>query len=215
MLVLLEDLAALWSAVPLSSRIVYVGWAIYLSMYLFFYRYEKHNKITKARVIKKRNQPYTFYALLIATIIVDYHSNKSGAFSDFSVFKDNVAEFEILFQWGGFLFMLLGLFTVVEARARLNGFWGGAIFEYTKKDDNYLVTEGIYSWLRHPIYFGQVLMAFGTAIMFNNYIAFLFPIMGLISNYVRANAEDNDLGERFGESFESYKNRTNGFVPWL
>ncbi|MBN2544747.1 MAG: DUF1295 domain-containing protein [Spirochaetes bacterium] len=80
-----------------------------------------------------------------------------------------------------------------------------------------LLTEGIYSFCRHPIYLGIVLVSLSIPLKFINIDGILcFPFI-LTANLIEAKFEENfDLKIRFKEEYSLYKKRTKIFGPlWL
>jgi protein-S-isoprenylcysteine O-methyltransferase Ste14 len=76
-----------------------------------------------------------------------------------------------------------------------------------------LVTDGIYSRVRHPQYLGLILLVVGFNIQWPTILTlFMAPI--LIVMYVRlARREDRELAARFGDRFTAYAGRVPGFLP--
>jgi protein-S-isoprenylcysteine O-methyltransferase Ste14 len=78
-----------------------------------------------------------------------------------------------------------------------------------------LLTEGAYSWMRHPRY-AQVLLALLGYALFANYLAlyvvFLLWALGL---YPIILLEERELRDRFGAEYESYCRRVPRFIPKL
>ncbi len=77
-----------------------------------------------------------------------------------------------------------------------------------------LLTDGIYSFCRHPIYLGIVLISLGFSLGGINVDGLLvFPLV-LLLNYVQAKIEEiYDVGRRFKEEYSRYKRNTRLFGP--
>ena len=78
-----------------------------------------------------------------------------------------------------------------------------------------LVTTGIFSYCRHPIYAGQILMTIGTVCIANNWWCSILPVGTTLYCVWRAWREDQDLLQRFNGEFTRYRDRTSFIVPWL
>lgn len=78
-----------------------------------------------------------------------------------------------------------------------------------------LVTDGIYSRVRHPQYLGLILVVVGFNVQWPTILTlFMAPV--LIVMYVRlARREDRELASRFGHRFTAYASRVPGFWPRL
>ena len=78
-----------------------------------------------------------------------------------------------------------------------------------------LVTDGLYSKLRHPQYLGLILIVVGFLIMWPILLTVLLAPF-LIGRYILlAREEDRELKEKIGEDFMRYKERVPGFIPSL
>jgi protein-S-isoprenylcysteine O-methyltransferase Ste14 len=80
--------------------------------------------------------------------------------------------------------------------------------------DGRLLTSGIYSFTRHPIYVGIVLIALGIAIVRTNFDGMIvFPLV-FVANILQAKLEEiHDVGVRFKEEYQQYKKQTCMFGP--
>jgi protein-S-isoprenylcysteine O-methyltransferase Ste14 len=71
-----------------------------------------------------------------------------------------------------------------------------------------LVTHGLYSKIRHPIYiFGQALVL-GIVLSLKSPLFFLVWLVIIFVQYKRAKKEEQVLEEKFGEAYRKYKLRT-------
>jgi len=73
--------------------------------------------------------------------------------------------------------------------------------------------EGIYRWLRHPLYASFLLGSLGVALFMNHWIfllwaALLHPLWHWMVRY-----EEGLMLETFGEAYADYARRTGRFVP--
>src|SRR4051812_21354735 len=77
-----------------------------------------------------------------------------------------------------------------------------------------LVTSGIFSHCRNPLYVGNVLMLFGVGVLANSliYVFVIMPIFFFIYQSIVL-AEENFLRNKFGEGFNEYCRQVNRWVP--
>jgi protein-S-isoprenylcysteine O-methyltransferase Ste14 len=87
---------------------------------------------------------------------------------------------------------------VVLARLQL-----GKSFALTPKANN-LVTHGLYSRLRHPMYVFVDLTICGLALALHSWYVWLSLVILLPLQMSNAYAEDKLLNEKFGQRYESY-----------
>lgn len=82
----------------------------------------------------------------------------------------------------------------------------------TRKEHK-LVTNGIYKYIRHPLYtFGSSLfISFG--MMADNWFIALLGILAFIGMAIRTPKEEANLIEKFGDEYREYMKRTGRFLP--
>ena len=81
------------------------------------------------------------------------------------------------------------------------------------RDRSGLVTNGIYSYIRHPICLSCILLAISAAIGFRSAVGLTMAIVALIIAYVHASFEERELERRFGRAYCEYKSRVGMFLP--
>ena len=75
-----------------------------------------------------------------------------------------------------------------------------------------LVTMGVYSWVRHPIYTAMLGKLIATGIVISHWLVVLIAIViFLIGTFIRTRFEERLLGDAFGEEFTKWKARVPGF----
>jgi protein-S-isoprenylcysteine O-methyltransferase Ste14 len=112
---------------------------------------------------------------------------------------------------GGMLYTL-GLATAVLGRVQLGNSWSD-IEVGDVADDNQVVTDGIYRYLRHPIYVGDLLLLLGLELSLNSWLivvaaALVPPVL------VRAIQEEQSLRKVLTD-YEDYAHRTKRFIPFI
>jgi protein-S-isoprenylcysteine O-methyltransferase Ste14 len=79
-----------------------------------------------------------------------------------------------------------------------------------------LVTQGIFSHCRNPLYIGNILMLLGVGILSNSavYVFIVMPFFFFIYHAIVL-AEENFLGNKFGDAFIKYCSQVNRWLPDL
>jgi protein-S-isoprenylcysteine O-methyltransferase Ste14 len=92
--------------------------------------------------------------------------------------------------------------------------WLAAIFSLGKEYQLYrlprkLITSGIYSKFRHPIYIGVEILFLGLAVFCSSFIGFVYVLIVLLPFQIaRARWEEKLLIKKFGEDYLEYKTKT-------
>ncbi|KAG0360921.1 Isoprenylcysteine carboxyl methyltransferase family-domain-containing protein [Gamsiella multidivaricata] len=123
-------------------------------------------------------------------------------------------------SWGilnkiGFVLVLVG-----QAARTLAMFSAKSNFshhvEFYKEEHHVLVTEGVYSVLRHPSYFGFYYWALGSQLMMMNPVCFLgFAVVLHRFFSERIQYEEQLLVRFFGQSYRDYKARAKTGIPLI
>jgi len=85
-----------------------------------------------------------------------------------------------------------------------------------KKDQKKgLITHGIHSQMRHPIYTGTLLIFIGMFLFIPSY-QFLITLASLIIYLpIGISLEENKLLQEYGEDYKIYKSKVKTFTPWF
>jgi len=77
-----------------------------------------------------------------------------------------------------------------------------------------LITSGIFSHCRNPLYVGNILMLFGVGVLSNSliYVCIIMPLFFFIYQAIVL-AEENFLRGKFGEAFDQYCSHVNRWIP--
>lgn len=81
--------------------------------------------------------------------------------------------------------------------------------------ENKLKTDGIYAWVRNPMYSGLWMLITGISLMWHN--VFLIPVFFInwgIMTIVLKNTEEKWLSDLYGAEYEDYKKCVNRCIPW-
>ena len=102
--------------------------------------------------------------------------------------------------------LLIGAGVVVHVAGlrRLNGAW----------ETDRLETEGIYAWVRHPIYSAFVVFYIPALVFLSRHVLCLtIPLFMYVVFSILIRREERYLAERFGEAYHAWRRRTGTLVP--
>ncbi len=81
--------------------------------------------------------------------------------------------------------------------------------------DNKLKTDGIYAWVRNPMYSGWWIMIFGISLLWHNYWLLIVPVINWgIMSIVLKKTEEKWLLDLYGEEYRVYVKKVNRCIPW-
>lgn len=116
------------------------------------------------------------------------------------------------FQIFGTMIYIIGLTMAIVGRVQLGNNW--ANFEdYQVLQNQCLVTNGIYSYIRHPIYAGDLLLLLGLELALNSWLVIgILALFFIVFRQVKA--EEVVMTRAFPE-YTVYQERTKMFIPYL
>ncbi len=112
-----------------------------------------------------------------------------------------------IFCIGGVLLILLGAFI----------WYMGAMRSGMDKNiaDNQLKTDGIYAWVRNPMYSGWWILISGIVLMWCNVWLISVPVINwMILTIALKNTEEKWLLDLYGERYALYLKKVNRCIPW-
>jgi protein-S-isoprenylcysteine O-methyltransferase Ste14 len=84
------------------------------------------------------------------------------------------------------------------------------------KGEHPLVTGGVYTHIRHPMYVAHLIWGVAQPLLLQNWIAgFCFLASQLLLYAVRVPREERMMLEQFGDEYRLYMNRTGALIPRL
>ncbi len=82
-------------------------------------------------------------------------------------------------------------------------------------ESNKLKTNGIYAWVRNPMYSGWWIAFAGIALMWHNACMLVLPAINwIIMTIALINSEEKWLLDLYGADYEAYKIKVNRCIPW-
>lgn len=76
-------------------------------------------------------------------------------------------------------------------------------------------TDGIYAWVKNPMYSGWWMLITGISLMWHNVWLLASPLINWgIMTVVLKNTEEKWLLDLYGNEYAEYKKRVNRCIPW-
>jgi len=122
----------------------------------------------------------------------------------------NVLSLHQIISWifliGSLVFVIWGVVLLIRIGKPTDGH-----MERTTK----LVTTGLFSYIRHPLYFSLVLFGFGAMAKDPGYLQIILSIINFIALILTAKAEEGEMIRKFGEEYREYMKKTKMFIPFV
>ena len=84
------------------------------------------------------------------------------------------------------------------------------------RDKHQLVTNGVYRYVRHPMYSAFFLWAVAQLLLLPNWVAGISGLIGFGTLFsFRVGREEQLMLEAFGEQYREYMARTARIIPWI
>jgi protein-S-isoprenylcysteine O-methyltransferase Ste14 len=105
----------------------------------------------------------------------------------------------------------VGLWLRYRAQKDLDDNWSPSLVIWQSHE---LVTEGIYGWMRHPLYAALVMWGLAQPLLLQNWIAGFAGLLAAGSVVlIRLPREEKMLENHFGVAYEEYRQRTGAIFP--
>lgn len=116
----------------------------------------------------------------------------------------------------GLLLGLGGLIIIAKALKQydLREFSGWEAKKQTRNKPPLLVTTGMNAWVRHPLYFGMILLAWGFFFYQADYRSLILSIIICLYLIIGTRLEEQKLIEEFGEKYLCYREQVPGLIPF-
>lgn len=176
---------------------------IFVLVRIYWYKAKLKSNLEKH---KNQSKPITFEKIGIIL----------GAFiTGINLLGFTIFTFEsIIIQSLGFVFVILGSSEAVLGRFALGNNWTES-YEYQIKRKHKLVTDGLYKFVRHPIYGGFMIAVIGAFMVAETYLFiplffFLFILMTKL-----AKREEKLLINYFGRKYRVFMQESKMFLPFI
>ena len=123
-----------------------------------------------------------------------------------------ISEKALVLRLVGCLMFIGGLSIAMAGRWQLGDNWVD-LEDYQVAPQQTIVASGIYRYIRHPIYAGDLLMLLGLQLALNSWLVLAVIIPTLV--VVRQARAEEVLLSRVLTDYEAYRRRTKGFIPFV
>lgn len=123
-----------------------------------------------------------------------------------------------IYHWNTFFaigmsLIVIGMMIRIHSILTLRQFF---TYSVAKVENQQVIESGLYKFIRHPGYLGQMIIFMGIAISMSNWVsipAMMIPVT--IAYLYRIKVEEKFMIEQLGEKYTDYQNRTKGLIPMI
>lgn len=82
--------------------------------------------------------------------------------------------------------------------------------------ENHLITDGIYAYMRNPMYSNSTFICVGTLLIAHNLWLLILPfVYWIFLTVLMKNTEEKWLFVLYGDEYKQYCKKVNRFIPWF
>lgn len=124
------------------------------------------------------------------------------------LYKGEIREGKIFFIIAAIFMIILGIYLWIQAVI---------VQKINKKvTEKKLITTGVYSIVRNPVYSAFIFIFTGLLLFTANYILLILPfVFWAFLTILMKNTEEKWLKNEFGEEYEVYLKQVNRVLPWI
>lgn len=123
-----------------------------------------------------------------------------------------ISDEPLMLRLVGVCIFTLGLLTAISARLQLGSNWSD-IEDGKIADEHAVVSQGIYGYIRHPIYTGDILLLLGLELCLNSWLVLGVVVLAPVVA-AQAIKEEKKLIAALPD-YQAYTLRTKRFIPYI
>jgi protein-S-isoprenylcysteine O-methyltransferase Ste14 len=175
-------------------------------LYGFFEVFMNLRQRSKSKVTASRDKGSLW--LLYSLITVGYALS----------FSIGVTKIGRIYYWNtffaiGMVLIVVGLMIRIHSILTLKQYF---TYSIAKVENHKIIETGLYKFIRHPGYLGQLIIFFGISTSISNWLSIPLMMIPITIGYIyRIKVEESFLIEQMGESYLNYQERTKRIIPML
>jgi protein-S-isoprenylcysteine O-methyltransferase Ste14 len=121
-----------------------------------------------------------------------------------------------IYAWNTLFAVGMGLFVIgfmirIHSLLTLKQYF---TYSVAKVENHKIIESGLYKFIRHPGYLGQLIIFLGISISISNWFSILAMMIPVTLGYLyRIKLEERFMLEQMGEDYLDYQNRTKRIIP--
>ena len=175
-------------------------------IYGFFELYMSFRQRRKSSIIKSGDRWSVW--ILVLFIAIGY----ALSFSVGATKTGRLNNWNIFFIIGAIL-TIVGLIIRINSILTLKQHFTYTVTEIEKHE---IIETGLYKYIRHPGYLGQLIIFLGISTSLANWLSVLLMILSVLIGYTyRITVEERFMKEQMGQKYMDYQKRTKRLIPLI
>lgn len=113
----------------------------------------------------------------------------------------------------GIVLTVIGLMIRIQSILTLKQYF---TYKVAQAENHKLIETGLYKFIRHPGYLGQLMIFAGISTSLSNWLSVLLMMVPISIGYIyRIRVEESFMIEQMGESYLNYEKRTKRIIPLI
>ena len=113
----------------------------------------------------------------------------------------------------GMALVVIGLMIRIHSILTLNQYF---TYSVAKVENHKIIETGLYKFIRHPGYLGQLIIFIGISTSISNWLSIPVMTIPITLGYLyRINIEERFMLEQLGEDYLNYQERTKRLIPMI
>lgn len=200
----------------LEYVILFVGWAAFYALHSLL-----AHEATKKYFKKLTGSHFRFYRVAFNIISTVYFLVL--LWFQFSIPVEKFMSDNVWLKVAGGVIFIVGAMVLLAAFANFNKaeFLGIEQLSTNNTENeniqgqHQLVKTGMYGYVRHPLYFGVIIMLIGALVYLPNYSTLILVVTTFIYLPLGVRLEENKLIAEFGEQYLQYRKEVKMLVPFV
>jgi len=156
----------------------------------------------------KESGKFSDVAVLMAGGII-FFSGVFVAALDFILIQRMLYRFDFV-SLIGLVLLLVGSALRAQARRTLGEYFSPVV---RILPEHKLIRHGVYKFIRHPGYLGELLLYFSVPLLFHSLYGFLVMVFLIPFILYRIRVEEQMFIEKFGDEYRDYMRKSKRFIP--
>ena len=173
-------------------------------LYGFFEYYLSFRQRQKIKIVHKGDKGSLW--VLIISITIGYLLSFAIAATKIG----RIYHWNIFFTLGIFIIIVGLIIRIISIRTLKQYF----TYSVAETENHELIEKGLYKFIRHPGYLGQLLIFTGISISLSNWLSVILMLLSTLIGYLnRIRVEENFMVEQMGVKYSDYQMRTKKLIP--